>query len=89
MKYEKQLTEVANQLGLPIEVVREAYFSFWRFIRDKMKEIPLKEDLTEEQFNEYRTSFNVPSLGKFSCSYDRMQNVKKVKLYKRKKDGRF
>lgn len=89
MKYEKQLTKVAKDLGLPLDVVREAYFSFWRFLRDKMKEIPLQEDLTEEQFNKYRTSFNVPSLGKFSCSYDRMLNVKKVKLYKRKKDGRF
>ena len=89
MKYEKQLTKVAQDLNLPIEVVREAYFSFWRFIKDKMKDIPLKEDLTEEQFNKYRTSFNVPSLGKFTCSYGRMLNVKKVKLYKKKKDGRF
>lgn len=89
MKYEKQLSKVAQDLNLPLEVVREAYFSFWKFTKDKMKEIPLKEDLTEEQFNEYRTSFNVPSLGKFTCSYDRMLNVKKVKLHKRKKDGRF
>lgn len=89
MKYEEQLTKVASDLSLPLEVVYEAYFSFWKFIRGKMGEIPLKDDLTEDQFNEYRTSFNVPSLGKFNCSYQRMLNVKKVKQYKRKKDGRF
>jgi hypothetical protein len=85
MKYEKQLTAVATELGLPIEVVREAYFSFWKFMRSKMREIPFNQDLTEEQFKEYRTSFNIPSLGKFTCSYDRMLNVKKSKEYRRKR----
>lgn len=85
MKYEKQLTAVAAELELPIEVVREAYFSFWKFMRSKMREIPFNQDLTEEQFKEYRTSFNIPSLGKFTCSYDRMLNVKKSKEYRRRK----
>lgn len=89
MKYEEQLTKVSKDLNLPFEVVREAYFSFWNFIRFKMREIPFKEYLTEEEFSKYRTSFNVPSLGKFNCSYQRMLNVKKVKQYRRKKDGRL
>lgn len=88
MRYDKQLNQIAQELGLPNEVVKKAYLSFWDFIRTKMKEIPLQSDMTEEQFNKYRTSFNVPSLGKFTCSYQRMKNVKKVKYYKQKKYGR-
>lgn len=88
MRYDKQLNQIAEELGIPNEVVKKAYLSFWDFIRTKMKEIPLQSDMTEEQFNKYRTSFNVPSLGKFTCSYQRMQNVKKVKYYKQKKYGR-
>lgn len=90
MKHDEQLKIVASELELPPEVVKEAYLSFWRFIREKMGEIPLQADLTEEQFSQYRTSFNIPSLGKFTCSYNRMLNVKKVKHYKqKKKNGRF
>lgn len=84
MKYEKQLTKVAEDLKIPLPVVRNAYFSFWKFILFKMKEIPFEDDLTEEQFSQYRTSFNVPSLGKFNCSYQRMLNIKKSKKYKKK-----
>ena len=51
----------------------------------KDEKITPQEDLTEEQFKEYRTSFNIPSLGKFTCSYDRMLNVKKSKEYRRRK----
>lgn len=89
MKYEKQLIHISEELNIPIEVVREAYFSFWKFIRDKMREIPFNQEMTEEQFNEYRTSFNIPSLGKFSCSFERMLNVKKSKEYRKEKNGRI
>lgn len=88
MRYDAQLKQIADRLGIPFEVTKAAYMSFWDFIRNKMKEIPLQSDLTEEQFKQYRTSFNVPSLGKFACSYQRMRNVKKVKYYKQKKYGR-
>lgn len=68
--------QVAKDLNLPDEVVQKAYNSFWEFIRNTIKELPLKEELTEEQFATLRTNFNVPSLGKLSCTYARMVGVK-------------
>lgn len=76
MKYTEAVAEISQELNIPKEVVLESYRSFWKFIREKIKELPLKEDLTEEKFNELRTNFNVPSIGKLSCTYERYQYIK-------------
>lgn len=77
MNYNKILEQVSKEQGIPIEVVKKAYESYWEFIKKTIQDLPLKEDITEEQFNELRTNFNIPSLGKLSCTYDRMIGVKK------------
>ena len=37
----------------------------------------LKENLNEEDFAKLRTNFNIPSIGKLTCTYDRMLGMKK------------
>ena len=69
---------------MPQEVVKEAYESYWKFIREHIKALPLKEDLSKEEFDKLRTNFNIPSLGKIHCTYDRMLGVKKRLLYLQK-----
>lgn len=68
---------MAIELDLPEEVVRLAYESHWAFIRKTIISLPLKEPLSEEDFSKLRTNFNIPSLGKLSCTYKRMLGVKK------------
>lgn len=68
--------QISEELGIPYEVVNRAYNSFWLFIRETIKELPLKERLSEEEFAELRTNFNIPSLGKLSCTYDRYKSIK-------------
>ena len=75
---------MANKLGLPREVVKEAYESYWRYIRCTISELPLKNDLSEEEFNKLRTNFNVPSLGKLSCTYSRYKAIKDRNKYVKK-----
>lgn len=77
MIYSEAIKQVSIELGLPPQVVKEAYESYWTFIRNNIKALPLKEDLSKEEFDELRTNFNVPSIGKLSCTYDRMIGVKK------------
>lgn len=72
---------VSQETGIPEKVVREAYRTFWKFIRGTISELPLKEELTEEQFSELRTNFNIPSLGKLVCTYDRYLGMKKRYRY--------
>lgn len=77
MIYSKAIKQVSIELGLPPQVVKEAYESYWTFIRNNIKALPLKEDLSKEEFDKLRTNFNIPSIGKLSCTYDRMIGVKK------------
>ena len=48
-------------MNLEEEVVDTAYKSFFEFIRETISALPLKEDLTEEQFKELKTNFNIPA----------------------------
>ena len=51
MNYQDAIDYVANKLELPREVVKEAYESYWKYIRCTISELPLKDDLSEEEFN--------------------------------------
>lgn len=77
MIYREVIKEISNKLGIPEEVVKAAYEAHWEFIRETIKELPLKEDLSEEEFGKLRTNFNIPSIGKLSCTYNRFVGVKK------------
>lgn len=77
MIYSEVIKQVSIELGLPPKVVKEAYESYWTFIRNNIKALPLKEDLSKEEFDKLRTNFNIPSLGKLSCTYDRFIGIKK------------
>lgn len=62
--------------------------SYWKFIRQTIQELPLKEDLTKDEFNKYRTNFNIPSIGKLSCTYDRYKAIKdKFNYIKKLRNG--
>lgn len=84
MNYQDAVDHVANKLGLPREVVKEAYESYWKYIRCTISELPLKDDLSEEEFNKLRTNFNVPSLGKLAVTWDRYKAIKDRYKYVKK-----
>ena len=84
MIYSEAIKQVSIELGLPPQVVKEAYESYWTFIRNNIKALPLKEDLSKEEFDKLRTNFNIPSIGKLSCTYDRMIKVKERFKYIKK-----
>lgn len=77
MTYPDIIGKVSEELNLPKEVVDKTYKAFWLFINKTIQSLPLKENLNEEDFTKLRTNFNVPSLGKLTCTYDRMLGVKK------------
>lgn len=81
MSYQEILKKVAIELNLPVEVVKLAYESHWAFVRETITSLPLKESLNEEDFSKLRTNFNIPSLGKLTCTYERMLGVKKKLEY--------
>lgn len=76
MKYSEIVSTVSRELNIPEEVVILAYKSYWEFIRSTIQNLPLKDNLTEEDFLKLKTNFNIPSLGKLTCTFDRMKRVK-------------
>ena len=77
MKYHNIIDKVSQELDIPFEVVNVAYKSYWKFIKQTIQSLPLKDNLNEEEFAKLRTNFNIPSLGKLTCTFDRMMGVKK------------
>lgn len=77
MKYSEIINQVSKELDIPVEVIDKAYKASFNFIKEKIQSLPLKEDINEEEFLKLRTNFNIPSLGKLVCTFDRMVGVKK------------
>lgn len=90
MNYSDIISKVSQEMNLPTEVVNKAYKSYWKFIKQTIQSLPLKEDISEEEFIKLRTNFNIPSLGKMSCTFDRMLGVKErfkyIKQIREKKE---
>lgn len=76
MKYKDIIGTVSEELGLPEELVNNTYKAYWRFIRSTIEQLPLKNSLSQEEFNSLRTNINIPSLGKLSCTYNRYVGIK-------------
>ena len=76
MDYSRIIKKVSEDTGIPVEVVDKTYKAFWLYIRSSVQELPLKEELTEDEFLLLRPNFNIPSLGKLTCTYSRYLGVK-------------
>ena len=81
MDYKTIFEKVSSELNIPVKVVEYAYKSYWKFIREKIKELPLKDIKDEEEFLKLRTNFNIPSLGKLGITLDRFNKVNKIELF--------
>ena len=81
MDYKTIFEKVSSELNIPVKVVEYAYKSYWKFIREKIKELPLKNINDEKEFLKLRTNFNIPSLGKLGITLDRFNRVNKIELF--------
>lgn len=81
MKISDAVRIAAEEIGIPYEVAQKAYSMSWKFILDKIESLPLKENLTEEQFEQLRPNFNIPEIGKLTVTYDRYKRIKNRTKY--------
>lgn len=81
MKQAEIIPILAAELGLPEALVKNTIAGFYKCIRHQISHLPLKEDLTEEEFRKLKTSYNIPSIGKLFITYDRY--TKKRESYKK------
>lgn len=78
------ILSVSKDLGISPDVVEKVYKAYWLYIKTTIEALPLKEDLTEEEFSKLRTNFNIGSLGKLFVTYKHYVGIKKRFEYLRK-----
>ena len=69
--------KVAADNNLSEKTVREIYKLYWSFIREHIVKLPLKENLTEQQYSALKTNFTLPLLGKLQCTYKQWLSSRK------------
>lgn len=77
MTYEEIVSKVAISTGLPKELVNRTYKSYWRVIKEHIQQLPLKDDLSDEEFNKLQPNVNIPSIGKLYVTLNRYKRLKK------------
>ena len=69
------IKQVAKELNLPEDLVRNTYKSYWKVIRQiiESNDIKYSKDsiLTAKEFNSKQMNINIPSIGKLNCTYDK------------------
>lgn len=90
MTYHDIVLQVAASNGLSANMVDKSYRAYWKVVREHIESLPLKQDLSDEEFKELRPNVNIPSIGKLHVTLDRYHGMKKYfamyfKSYKGKK----
>ena len=76
MTYDEIIAEVSGKLGLPKGFVDKTYRAYWKAVREHIESLPLKEDLTDEEFNKLQPNVNIPSIGKLNVTLERYKKVR-------------
>lgn len=85
MTYEEIINKVASELELPKGLVDKTYRAYWKVIREHITSLPLKEDLTPEEFSKLQPNVNIPSIGKLCVTPERYRRMKKMNQIKQEK----
>lgn len=84
MTYNDVIVKVSEETGVPSDLVNKIYRAYWKSIKEHITELPLKEDLTEEEFLKLQPNINIPSIGKLYVTLDRYKRMKKMQEIKNK-----
>jgi len=77
MTYDEIISKVAETTGYSRKLVDSTYKAYWKAIRDYITSLPLKENLTDEEFLSLRPNVNIPSIGKLYVSLNKYRRLKK------------
>lgn len=84
----KVIKEVAEDINLPYEEVKDIYMAFWKVIKINVESLPLKKDLTEEEFQNLTVNFNIPFLGKLYCTYPQYLKLRKSYIKNKRRNAK-
>lgn len=80
------LRQAARNLSISSKQAELIYKSYWGFIRDYAENLSIR-NLTEEEFKEVTTNFNIPYIGKLYVNYDKIEKYQRqLKRYQNARD---
>ena len=85
MTFKQIIKQVAKELNLPEDLVRNTYKSYWKVIKQIIERNNIKSNdnliFTSDEFNNNVININVPSIGKLNCTYDKyLQTINRFNL---------
>lgn len=90
MTLDEIISKVSESVDLPSSVVNKVYRAYWKAIREHITSLPLKEDLTDEEFMKLQPNVNIPSIGKLHVTLDRYHRMKKSHMiFEEKKQNKL
>ena len=78
MTYREIVAKIAEGLNLPKELVDKTYRGYWRAVKEHIEALPLKEDMSEEEFTRMQPNVNIPSLGKLNVTFERYKTLRQI-----------
>jgi hypothetical protein len=66
------IEQASRNLSTDRKLVEAVYKSYWRFIKEHVSSYTLKE-ISQEEFDETVTNFNIPYLGKLYVKSDKLE----------------
>lgn len=78
MTYDEIIRKVSEENNLPKNLVDRTYRAYWKAIREHITSLPLKEDLSDEEFLKLQPNVNIASIGKLNVTLDRYKRMKKM-----------
>ena len=78
MTYDEIIKKVSEENNLPKNLVDRTYRAYWKAIREHITSLPLKEDLSDEEFLKLQPNINIASIGKLNVTLDRYKRMKKM-----------
>ena len=76
MSYEEMVSRVADSMGLSKKLVVRTYKAYWKVVREHIVALPLKKNLTDEEFLALQPNVNIPSIGKLYITLERYKKRK-------------
>lgn len=64
-----KVKELSEKYDIPFDHVKLMVESPYVMMKEKIQELDFKPDLTQEEFNQIKTNFNIPCLGKLYASH--------------------
>ena len=74
----RQIKRIAKENNLPESIVKEIYESQFKFIRQTIEAMDLK-NMTEEEFEKLKCIFSLKYLGKFHTNWNVIKKINKEK----------